>query len=867
MSDAPAAAPLKTPAPKPAGPDGRPRSVVRRLRAATLAILAVTAAAAVVAVPSVGRAFALHEADGRVVELSGRQRMLSQRVAKIALAIGAADSEAARDSWRGEMRSTLDEWNEGLDALRFGSDELGVSGQNSPDVRRQFEAMEPHYEAIRAAGGLLAEGRGGEEAAAAVMRHEQPFLRAMHGITTTYAAEADARAREFSAWCGWLAVALVGLPLLTVALVSEPALRAFRESQWLHQVKDHRHDRDRQLVENYGQMSAEVAQRRRTEDRLRESLEELQIVSEAADRLGCPALRLDDAGRVRWANAAFADVTGHESGAAAGLDARSLLAGETADRSDLRAVREAVAGGRAARRELLLRRAGGEEFWAVVDVEPCGSPDGRGLVMTLTETTDRRRRVEELESDLAAARSKVDAQGRFLAHVSHEIRTPLSAVLGYADLMASGEMDADELAEGMRNVRDSGRMLLSVVDGVLDYSKLDAAQPPSPEPTDVAGLLRGLADSFGGLAQGKGLRLTVEAGPDVPAAAMLDPDRTRQVVSNLLGNAIKFTHSGGVTLKAEAAAGGLRLSVIDTGVGIAADRQAAVFEPFEQAGDHPGGTGLGLAISRSLARQMGGDIALDSTPGVGTRFDVTLPLEAAEPPPAAPASPPGESSMLVGSTLAGVRVLLCDDWEVNREMIRLVLERSGAEVCTAADGRQAVDAAITWEPDVILMDMMMPVMTGREAIAELQRQGCGVPVIALTAEALRGDRERCLNLGCVDYVAKPVDFKALKRAVRGAARAAAADAPAARLQDLTAARAMFFDERDQTLARMDEALSANDLSTVASLAHGLRGAAAMVGLSHWAGPLERAERAAVDGDVLAVVHAVQTVRDAEPAAV
>ena len=849
-----------------------PRLVVYA-RTVTWSLIAAAVVAAAVTVPLILSQIRLHRADTSVVDISGRQRMLSQRVAKTALAMSVAETDALRDSWRQELITTLDEWQRGFGSLRDRSRESEHSAANSAAVAHAFEGIRPHYEAMVQAGRELADGSGMPDSAlvATLMRHERPFLTRMDGITKLYASEGAVRADRVSTACLALAALVVLLPVVLTGAVNEPINRLVRRMNDRQRLAEARLAAGERLAEENDRLAEEVHQRREVEEDLRESIEELELVREIAGAMSNPVLRLDAAGRIEWANDAFATLAGIED--PAGHDALSLIADEHTSKAKLRQIREAIAGGRGIRRELQFEKPGGDLVWARAELQPSGPPSRRRFILTLIDTTRRRHRVEDLKADLRQAREKVDAQGRFLSYMSHEIRTPLSAMLGYTDLIRSGELNDAELREGIENVRSSGQMLLELVNNVLDYSKLEIGEQVCPTATDVRQLIEGVVRSFRGVAGASGLRLTHEVDDAVPRGVEVDAGKLRQVLSNLLGNALKFTRKGGVRVCTSASGGSLRIAVADTGIGIPQDRLADVFEPFRQADSDTaqrfGGTGLGLPISRTLARQMGGDLGVESTPNVGTRFEVSIPLVACElePSPAAEtggeAKPASDSQVLNSSKLAGIRVLLADDWEINREMIRLVLTRAGADVCTAADGKQAVEAAKTWQPDVILMDMLMPVMSGREAIAELQRLGTTPPIIALTAEALDGDRDRCLRLGCVDYIAKPVDFPKLKRAIVAAASNSRGPA-AEHLQDLAAARDLFFDERDATLTRLDAALARQDLSRVACLAHGLRGAAAMVGLSHWAGPLETVESAAAEGDMLAIVHALQAVRESRP---
>ncbi len=404
----------------------------------------------------------------------------------------------------------------------------------------------------------------------------------------------------------------------------------------------------------------------------------------------------------------------------------------------------------------------------------------------LTREIEERKRVEQqLQSAKTAAEAATRAKSEFLANISHEVRTPLTSILGFTDLLLeSGRLrDAPwDTLEAVQTIRRNGEYLLTILNDILDLSKLEAGRmtveriacAPRPLVGDTVGLLRGRAEA-------KGLTVSVEIDASVPPTVCTDPTRLRQILVNLLGNAIKFTERGGVrlavTMAGESERPRLRIDVADTGTGMTGEQAAALFEPFTQ-GDGSmtrryGGTGLGLTISRRLARMLGGDVLLvETAPGVGTRFRVEVeaePTNATRAPTdeatdrgaaARPERPPRPGS------LRGLRVLLAEDGPDNRRLICYILERAGARVTAAEHGQAAVDAALAARAagrpfDVVLMDMQMPVLDGYEATRRLRAAGYAGPIVALTAHAMRGDRERCLACGCDEYLGKPVDRRVL----------------------------------------------------------------------------------------------------------
>jgi signal transduction histidine kinase len=335
-----------------------------------------------------------------------------------------------------------------------------------------------------------------------------------------------------------------------------------------------------------------------------------------------------------------------------------------------------------------------------------------------------------IEHDLRAAKRAAEAASQsksaFLANMSHEIRTPLNAVLGVAHLLADSALDADQRAL-LDKARTAGRALLGIVNDVLDLAKIEAGEMHlNDEPFALRDLLREVESVYAVQAGDKGLALLLHIDEQLPPALMGDAPRLRQVLVNLVGNALKFTHAGAVhitaTLGGSAAAPRVCLAVRDSGIGITPEQLTRLFQPFSQADETTtrrfGGTGLGLSIVHRLVALMQGAVDVQSTPGQGSEFRVDIPLRAADParlPAPASAPPPAQG-------LAGLRVLLVDDSEVNLEIARRMIEREGARVHTCSDGAQALawlyraPAAV----DVVLMDVQMPVMDGLDATRRLR---------------------------------------------------------------------------------------------------------------------------------------------------
>jgi signal transduction histidine kinase/ActR/RegA family two-component response regulator len=375
----------------------------------------------------------------------------------------------------------------------------------------------------------------------------------------------------------------------------------------------------------------------------------------------------------------------------------------------------------------------------------------------------------------ARAQAASQAKSDFLATISHEIRTPLNSILGFAALVAE---DSDLSAENRRRldlVGRAGRSLAEIVNDLLDFAKLESGRLDlNLEPISPAALLRDAVAIVAPAAATKHLDLTAEietsGGVDEGALFALDETRLRQVLLNLLGNAVKFTASGGVAarLTLGPAPGALRFEVTDTGIGIAPDVQPRLFQRFSQADSSIsrsyGGTGLGLAISRTLIDQMGGEIGVDSALGEGARFWIELTAQ-----PAAPAAAAAVTAVTIEPMAdRPPRVLLVDDHPMNRELGQALLVLAGCEVATADDGIQAVDAARAGGFDLILMDVHMPGMDGlaaARAIRALPGPAAAVPIIALSADVLPEQIARCRQAGMDDHVGKPIHRDELMAAV------------------------------------------------------------------------------------------------------
>lgn len=489
--------------------------------------------------------------------------------------------------------------------------------------------------------------------------------------------------------------------------------------------------------------------------------------------------------RIEWVNDAFTRITGYAREEAVGRTPGELLNCPGTDRQTVHELEASLSRGKPFRAEILNRRKDGREIWIDTTLAPLLSESGalERVVAIERDITAAKRHEAEMTNARIAAESSERAKSAFLATMSHEIRTPMNAVIGMADLLCETDLD-DSQRLYAETIRTSAEALLKIINDILDLSKLEAGRlsidpvdfSPGPCVLDAVDLLRPRAVA-------KGLELTVEFRTRLPAMLHGDDGRLRQILVNLTGNSIKFTDRGGVTIivshRDQGAEVTLRIEVRDTGIGIPPDKRAGIFDPFAQADAATtrrfGGTGLGLAISRLLARQMGGDITVDSRPGEGSCFRVDLKLHAA--------CGTRETEPLPGadlSALAGLRVLLAEDNGTNRLLVRSFLKDTGVVLEMAQNGRVAVDMATMQTFDVILMDLSMPELDGLGATREIRARGGHRPrIVALTANAFASDRKDCLDAGMDAFLSKPVRKSDLLAAL---AEATDADTAPARLR-------------------------------------------------------------------------------------
>jgi signal transduction histidine kinase len=438
-------------------------------------------------------------------------------------------------------------------------------------------------------------------------------------------------------------------------------------------------------------------------------------------------------------------------------------------------------------REDMVAKLGFNDQWLILK-KPFDPFEVNQLASALTEKWNTAQRVESNLKELVKARDAAEAASRakseFLANMSHEIRTPMISILGYGDLLSDPNLPPEDIADHVRTIQRNGNHLLAIMDDILDLSRAEAGHMTLQyEPCDLIEIINDVRRMFEENASRKGLALAFACESPVPNKVHGDATRIRQVLVNLVGNAIKFTETGSVhvTVQSDQNVAGedggepgwrLRFDVRDTGIGISEEQRKQLFEAFAQVDSSMtrkyGGTGLGLRLSQRLAGMMNGTIKVASELGSGSTFTFTAEVGAVEgaalvdqPPalmPAAEASP--VATQMAGPRLSA-RVLLAEDVPSTQKLYSVYLTKSGADLSLANDGQSAYDQAMeayrSGRPfDMILMDMQMPVLDGYQATQRLRDEGYAGPIVALTAHAMKGDREKCIAAGCDEYAAKPI---------------------------------------------------------------------------------------------------------------
>jgi PAS domain S-box-containing protein len=530
---------------------------------------------------------------------------------------------------------------------------------------------------------------------------------------------------------------------------------------------------------------------------LREREAESRKLALVAARTDNMVIITDPQGRIEWVNEGFVRQTGFTLAEVEGKVPGHLLSGPETDPATTALMREQIKQGRGFHVQILNYSKAGRRYWVDIEVQPICDDQGqlKNFMAIESDVTQSKQLTEALRDARDAAQTANQAKSQFLANMSHEIRTPMTAILGFAELLNDASTSPSQRNNYANAIVRNGHHLLAIINDILDISKIEADKMTIERVAAPVGQI--LAEAISASQQRadeKRLGLVVVYRTPIPATITSDPFRLRQIISNLVSNAVKFTQEGSVTVNvtltgdSAGVQGRIRIDVVDTGVGISETERRGLFTPFTQADTSTtrrfGGTGLGLTISRRLAELLGGELVFDSEPGKGSTFSLMLPtgdlkgvkmetepvsasaLAASHPVKDAKAGPGGSD----GKPLAGVSILLAEDGIDNQKLIGFLLTRAGAEVEIVGTGKAAADYVLEAigkgkPPDVVLMDMQMPEMDGYEATRLLRQRNVTIRIVALTAHAMATDRDKCLQAGCDDFVTKPISRDVLLNAV------------------------------------------------------------------------------------------------------
>ncbi|MEO5354828.1 MAG: ATP-binding protein [Magnetococcus sp. XQGC-1] len=772
-----------------------------RRYALALTVIALLAVSAYTALTLV---IAQQESTGALVNISGRQRMLSQRTTLFVQHMLLSRNSEEYEQSRTELRKATDLIERSHDGLTHGDVQLGLPATMSAQVRAMYfegeTALDPHMRRfIAALRQVLAIPFGQLTADRPEIQHilsvaPGPLLLSLDRMVWQYQREGEEVITNLHGMeRGVLLMTLLTL-LLEVILIFRPMVQQvvahinrlrdlsellnseiIERSQAQTELQAIRDELEMRVAERTADLTREIAEREKMELSLRESEQRFRAVTESAVEA---IVTIDAQGSIITWNRGAEQMFLLAESEALGSSVELLMPEpfRARHRQGIARVNQMGHGGSRvidATLELYGLRRDGTEFPLELSVSSWFVAEQRFYSGILRDISDRKKNEAMLHAAKEEAEAATLAKSQFLATMSHEIRTPINALLGMGELLLETTL-TDEQRHFLEISNQSGAALLALINDILDLSKIEAGQMDLEcIPFDLHHLLAGTAEILALLARDKGNSLQLQMADTLPRWVLGDPARLRQVLLNLIGNAIKFTQQGCVTISAIPETGEqILFAVADTGIGITPEKQEAIFLPFNQADSSVtrkfGGTGLGLTICRQIIQHAGGRIGVTSSPGEGSIFSFVLPL----PPTDAPGSSPVLSTTLTqkrkqGSLAHPAAILLVEDSEENQVLIRAYLKKSNCRLDIAGNGAEAVEKVRENDYDLILMDIQMPVMDGYAATQAIraweQAQGGGqsIPIIALTADAMKEAAERAQAVGCDFYLTKPISKKRL----------------------------------------------------------------------------------------------------------
>jgi PAS domain S-box-containing protein len=531
-------------------------------------------------------------------------------------------------------------------------------------------------------------------------------------------------------------------------------------------------ERTGELHDKNVELQQEIIERQQAEERLQSHFQLLQTLM---DTIPIPIFYQDTKGKYLGCNTAFSSFVGTTPeqliGKTVVYDIVSKQSADSYHKADQEQIRHPGSG------EMKIRHADGSERDVIFHKATFIKANGKvgGIVGALIDITERKRTEAQLQQAKQAAEMANQAKSIFLANMSHELRTPLNAILGYTQVYQKDNTLTTQQLEGIDIIHRNGEYLLTLINDILDLSKIEANKIElAPSAVNFDNFIKEITELFQMRALNKDIQFSYETLSALPKGILVDETRLRQILINLLSNAVKFTQHGKVSLKIGYHHDKLRFQVEDSGIGMKPEELAKIFLPFQQAGDPRSwsqGTGLGLSITKKLVELMGGELQVESTFGLGSLFWFELKLpEVAGSVIAKPEKKPNIIGYQAPFDGKNYKILVVDDQWENRFLLVNILTPLGFDIQEASNGEECIEQALEWRPDVILMDIVMPIMDGLEATQQIRQLPTlkDKVIIAISASALKHDRKKSIDTGCNGFIAKPVYIDALLEQLQGA---------------------------------------------------------------------------------------------------